>query len=481
MSMTIYNPDNFPIDAFPPQVYEPVIEAHEVTKAPIPLIVNAVLAAMSFAVQHNARLTRLNGLSSPLHLSTIGIAESGERKTTVDNLFFRHLKPWLTSLQAAHAERVIRYEAALEQWKAEQKGQLLAITKLAQDGIVNPELAARFEAHRNNKPQAPHAPNFMYRDVTIEALLTGLQTWRSAGVMSNEAGMLFNGRTFNSLETFNSIWDGSPASLHRKNADPVQVSDASLTVSLMVQPQVIKDFLSNKGVSARGNGFLARCLICFPTSTQGSRFEYSQLAKLTPNLDAFGERMIELLSQTVDADGHLTQETKNLEFSFQSLLKCQEFGNWVEGQLGLNGYYADVKDAASKIGENMARIAAILHCFTGQSGLIELDTVNRATAIANWYLNQFKFLFGNNMVMSQEEMDLQILADWLRNRAFQFGLYEIPKSIIMRYGPNHLRSKPALDPVLMNLEARQLIINGKRNKTAVIQMTQALFPPQQVQ
>lgn len=479
MNMSINNPDNFPIHALPPLVYEAVIEAHEVTKAPIPLIVNTALAAMSFSVQHNTCMTRLKGLSSPLHLFVFTIAESGERKTTVDNLLFSHLKPWLASLQAAHAERMSRYVAALEQWKAEQKGQLLGIKKLAQDGIVNPELAARLEVHCKNKPQAPHAPNFVYRDVTIEALLTGLQTWPSAAVMSNEAGMLFKARTFNSIETFNALWDGSQASLHRKNADPVQVSGASLTVSLMAQPQVVKDFIGNKGSSARGNGFLARNLICFPTSTQGTRYEYSQLSRQTPNLDAFCARMLEFLSNTLDADGHLTQEKKIMEFSFQSLQKCQDFGNWVEGQLGFNGYYADVKDAASKIGENMARIAAILHCFTGQSGLIDLNTVHRATDIATWYLNQFKLLFGNAMVMSQEEMDLQILANWLRNRASQYGQYVIPKSIIMRYGPNHLRTKAALDPVLLNLEARQWIVNGKRNATLVIQTTQALFPPRQ--
>jgi hypothetical protein len=58
----INNPDNFPIDALPPQIYEAVIEAHEVTNAPIPLIVNSALAAMSFAVQHKTFVLRLKDL-----------------------------------------------------------------------------------------------------------------------------------------------------------------------------------------------------------------------------------------------------------------------------------------------------------------------------------------------------------------------------------------------------------------------------------
>ena len=476
----INNPDNFPIDALPPQVDEVVIEVHEVTKAPIPMIANSALAAMSFAVQHKTFVLRLKDLRSPLHLNLVAIAESGDRKTTCDNLFFKHLEPWLISLKAAHAKRLTSYEAALNTWKAEEKGQLLAIKKLAQDGLSSPELAARYEAHCADKPKAPIAPKLIYRDVTIESLLPNLQDWPSAAIMSSEAGSLFKGRTFNALETFNTIWDGGTVSLDRKNADPVHVSGASLGINLMVQPLVMKEFLENKGNLARGNGFLARCMLCFPTSIQGSRYDYSLFACPTPKLDVFRERMLDLLIKSIDVDGQLVKDEITVRFSYQGLQECLNFGNWVESQLGLNGYYSDVKDAASKIGENMARIAAVLHCFTGQYGEIQSETVSRAIQISVWYLNQFKNLFGNTM-MSQEEMDLQVLADWLRKRAFQFGQYEIPKSIIMRYGPNHLRSKPALDAVLMNLEARQLIVNGKRNKTAVIQMTQALFPPAQVQ
>lgn len=474
----INNPDQYPFFLLPLQIQDVIYEVHELTKAPIPLICSSAISAMSFAVQHNARVVRPNGMQSPLHLYSLTIAESGERKTTVDNLFFGHIGTWLAILETAYAARQTKYEVEFEEWQTKKKGLLLAIKKDAKDGVDSPSLKTRLATHHANKPKAPPAPDFMYRDVTIEALLPSLQAWPSAIITSSEAGMLFNGRTFNALETYNALWDGSTASLHRKNVEPVQVSGASLTVSLMAQPQVVKDFLSNKGSSARGNGFLARCLICFPTSTQGTRYQQPLSAPPTPKLDAFRERMRELLNCTIDDDGRLTSETQTVSFSWAAQEHYLEFYNSVESQLGFNGYFSDVKDAASKIGENMARIAAILHCFTGQTGPIDIGTANQASAIARWYLVQFKLLFGNNMVMSQEEMDIQILSDWFRNNAFKYG-YEVPKSIVLRYGPNHLRSKAALDPVLMNMEARQLIINGKRNKTLAIQMTQALFPPHQ--
>lgn len=474
----LQNPDQSPLHALPPMVFEALCEAHELTRAPIPMIFSSALTAMAFAVQAKGNVIRFNDAVSPVHLFTLVIAESGERKTTVDNLFFAHLGPWFDSLQKSHKARQAKFEGELNLWKSKQKGLLHAHKRLAQEGVDLPMLNAKVEAHYANIPQAPDAPRFYYRDVTIEALLHGLQTWPSAVISANEAGMLFSGRTFNSLETFNTLWDGGTASLHRKDAEPVQVSGANLTVSLMAQPEVMKNFLRNKGSAARGNGFLARCLICYPTSSQGTRFKQTTLKPLTPKLDAFRERMRDLLRSTVDDEGRLIGKPEPLIFSWQAQTGCLEFANWIEGQLGFNGNYADIKDAASKAGENMARIAAILHCFTGQTGPIEIGTMNQAIAIATWYLNQFKLLFGNRMTMSQEEMDMQILADWLRCRARNTGNYEVPKSILMRYGPNHLRTKPALDPVLLNLEARQWIKLSKRNKATIIQMTQALLPPE---
>jgi hypothetical protein len=474
----IQDPDQFPLHALPQSVFGAVCEAHELTRAPIPMIVSSALSAMAFSVQAKANVVRFNDAISPIHLNTLVIAESGERKTSVDNLYFAQLGPWFDSLQEAYKARLAKFEVEFNLWKSKQKGLLLAHKKLAQEGIDLPTFNAEVKAHHANMPQAPHAPRFYYRDVTIEALLSGLQAWPSAAISANEAGMLFNGRTFNSLETFNTLWDGGTASLHRKNAEPVQVSGAKLTVSLMAQPEVMKNFLLNKGSAARGNGFLARCLICFPTSSQGTRFEQTTFRPLTPQLDAFRERMRDLLCSTIDDEGRLISKPELLNFHWAAQTGCLEFANWIEGQLGFNGFYADIKDAASKIGENMARLAAILHCFTGQTGPIEIGTVNQAAAIASWYLNQFKLLFGNRMTLSQEEMDIQILADWLRCRARQTGINEVPKSILERYGPNHLRSKPALDPVLFNLEARRWIVISKRNKAHIVQMTPALFPPE---
>lgn len=78
----------FPLYALTPKVRAAVEDAIAVTQAPAALVVSSCLAAASTAVQAKYNVRRLNGLSSPCSLYFITFAESGERKTTVDRLFF---------------------------------------------------------------------------------------------------------------------------------------------------------------------------------------------------------------------------------------------------------------------------------------------------------------------------------------------------------------------------------------------------------
>lgn len=79
----------FPIDALPPTIRAAVEEAILVVEAPPALIASSALAAASLACQTQFDVERDTGLDGPISLYFITIAESGERKTTVDKLFFR--------------------------------------------------------------------------------------------------------------------------------------------------------------------------------------------------------------------------------------------------------------------------------------------------------------------------------------------------------------------------------------------------------
>ncbi len=139
----------------------------------------------------------------------------------------------------------------------------------------------------------------LYSDTTPVAFLAGLHAnSRSAGLCEDEAARMFNGRLIDDLGLLNKLWNGSDIRFDRKK-ESFRVRSPRCTISWMVQPVVFRRFMERKGDDARGIGFLARCLVSYPPSTQGTRF----LRSLPENLDAiqsFKERIRELLEGQIE-------------------------------------------------------------------------------------------------------------------------------------------------------------------------------------
>ncbi|MEI7000729.1 DUF3987 domain-containing protein, partial [Klebsiella pneumoniae] len=73
----------------------------------------------------------------------------------------------------------------------------------------------------------------------------------------------------------------------------------------------------------------------------------------------------------------------------------------VETEMRLLGFLSDFKDYASKIAENMARIAALLHYFNGDEGDVSLTAAEAAIEISAWYVDEYIKLFSK-----QQELDM---------------------------------------------------------------------------
>ena len=74
----------------------------------------------------------------------------------------------------------------------------------------------------------------------------------------------------------------------------------------MAQPEALRGFLERAGTLPRGSGFIARFLIAWPASTQGTR-SYRVAAAFMSAVERFGLRIRELLDAplTTHADGGL--------------------------------------------------------------------------------------------------------------------------------------------------------------------------------
>jgi len=71
-----------------------------------------------------------------------------------------------------------------------------------------------------------------------------------------------------------------------------------MTIALQVQDATLRAFLQDKGGLVRGIGFLARCPISQPVSTQGSR-AFREAPEQWPAISAFNDRVTAILGQPV--------------------------------------------------------------------------------------------------------------------------------------------------------------------------------------
>lgn len=122
---------------------------------------------------------------------------------------------------------------------------------------------------------------------------------KSIGIMSDEGGTILNAKIVDDLSFLNKLWDGSDYSTERKTIPSHHITGARLTMSILVQSSVLNAYLIRQGENARGSGFLARFLFCYPPSTQGTRYITNPVTS-TEHLQVFHERMKSILHEDKD-------------------------------------------------------------------------------------------------------------------------------------------------------------------------------------
>lgn len=312
----------------------------------------------------------------------------------------------------------------------------------------------------------------LFDDVSPTAIISSLHDhWPSVGILSDEAGKLFNSRTFENIGLFNKLWDGDPVSLdrHRTSAS-YTVAGARLTVSLMSQQQTFRDFLEKQGSLARDNGFLARCLTCWPVSTQG--FRYIQPDQITlpnqakPSLEEF-QKIIESLLNKAWQRHQLGSDRMTIKMSDEAARCWSYYYNRIESAIGPNNWWTDIKDGAAKAAENIARLACLFQAFESCESQddfqISAEMIHAADVICMWYMNHFKGIFGQQSALSAEVQDANELMAWLEKTWAQRNANFIAKNEVRQLGPNKIRSKDRLERAMDILQKDGKIIVAPLN------------------
>jgi putative DNA primase/helicase len=367
------------------------------------------------------------------------------------------------------------YQVERAAWEEEIKGFRLAIRNNAKNGEPTDAPTMALEAAMANEPIAPKLPKYILTDATPEGIIKSLLgRWKSSGLMSDDAVIIFDSRAMHKQGMFNKLWDGDVLHIDRAISGSFTLFGARFTILLHVQPKTFQKFLTRQGDLARDNGFLARCLASRPVSTQGWR-PIDGIPPSWSNLEIFKGRVLEILKMGLDED---ELPSIVLKFSHEAQAIWTEFHNRVEHELRDGGYLCDIRDGASKIAENAARMAALFHFFEGRTGDIQAETMSQARDVCGWYLEEFKKLFGAVPETPIEILDANDLGEYFHKVCIRYpGTSRIPKNVIAQMGPSHLRkSKLRREAGLYVLASSDHIRLYKDSKTQWVEFNPSIFP-----
>lgn len=467
---------DYPLDALPPGIKDAVDEVRRFVKAPTALVAAAALGALSTAAQSLVDIKRADRLTGPVSLFLLSLAESGERKTTIDGFFTEPIRAYQQEQIEAAKPLIDQARAEFAAWEAKRGGIVDAIKAASRQGQPTSPLEADLQAIEGYKPAMPRVPELLRGDDTPEALAYDLANrWPAGAVISSEAGIVFGSagmgkdRALRNLALLNILWDGGELTTKRKTSDPFTVRGARLTLSLQVQEPALLEFFKQTGQLARGTGFLARFLVAWPNSTQGQRL-FTEAPRAWPHLSTFNARISGLLHTPapIQPDGTLVPAL--LEFSPGAKAAWVEYHDQIETMLRTGGELCNVRDVASKSADNAARLAALFHVYKhGPVGEIGADEFISASKIAAWHLNEALRFFGG-LSLPVELSGAARLEGWLLDYCKLHQQLSVARRTIQQYGPYGLRENPALTAAIAELEDQgraRLVTDGKRKEVLI--------------
>jgi hypothetical protein len=432
----------YPVQALGGILGPAVERMSEVIGVPQALAAQSVLAASALATQGHASL-QLDGRNYPLSLYLITVAASGDRKTAADRFALLPARQWEREQWQRYREQLARYRVA--------QRQALRINPVEPDSTNSVPLEAE-----------PSAPRLITTDPTIEALIKGLcHDLPSMGLFCDEGGQFLGSSTMSrdnrlkAVTTLSSLWDGSPIDRARSMAgESLRAYDRRLSLHLMLQPYLAMQLLSDPLL--QGQGILGRCLMTWPTSLAGQRsYQAVDLSK-DAALKRYHHRLSALFYQpwSLSADGAL--QLSKLSLSPLARRRWIDLHDAIEAQLGEFGELASVRPSGSKAADNLLRIAGIL-AVVEESSVVEVDHIQRASALVGYYLTEIQRLTEQEPVCRVKE-EADRLLRWLQVKDWKrFSIRELNRN-----GPRFARksSRHAAKLLVELIDHQWLITDG---------------------
>ena len=439
-----------PPPLFPPDALGPLKDAaraiQERTQAPVAICAQSVLAAATLAVQAHIDVELPGGGIKPVVNMFVSIAESGERKTSVDKIALATVREIETQWNREYRQQKTDYQNQLAAWKQARAG----VKKASMTGML-----AEF-GQTGPEPEEPPHPMLICSDVTPEALVMHLERGRPfAGLFTAEGGILVGGSAFSdesrmrTAALLNQLWDGEPIRRLRIGTGTSFLPGKRCCAHIMMQ-QVVADRLLGDSM-LDGMGMLARMLIVAPESSAGSRLFKSDAAQNAPILQAYNSKISSLLMKQPDTNDPFGRELspRVLPLNVDAKSAWIAFHDQCEWAIRPNGELVMIKAFAAKLAEHAGRLAAVLAVYHDpQVRAVPLWAMECGIQLAGHYAMEMRRLHGGaSTPLSLRQA--QRLLDWWQQREEPI----IHLANIYQLGPAELRgSKQARAVVKVLIE-----------------------------
>lgn len=443
-----------------------VDEVESNIQAPRPLIFFGALAAIAVGVQGLFDVHKPIGQTVPMSLMLLSIANSGERKSTAENVFLGPIREFQKNKIAVHQADLKTWSVKLKIWNAQNKILVKSITKLAVKGVCTKDAERCLIDHEHNRPIRPKQFKMLYEDATSEALFSGMyQNLSSVGLMSSEGGSVLSGRALSDLSKQNAIWSGDAITVDRKTTESYELNGARVTVSIMAQESAFEEYMKKSGRKSRGSGLWSRFLVCVPRSTQGTRFLKNETISWEYR-SKFSTRLTDILEKNLPLLDFHSDSRNSIKLSPEASREWLEVYNAIESKIRDGGRFHGMGDHASKLADNIARVAALLHFFEGFDGDVSFRVLRLSVDFCLWCSDEFRYVF---MPPTQEELDASELGDWLRG-LWENGKNWVCKNYIRQYGPNKIREKIRLEKALDKLYRSGEVVFFNKGRTQCVEL-----------
>lgn len=406
-----------PAPAFPMEALAGLRDAAEAiqmrTQAPAAICAQAVLAAATLAVQAHRDVELPGAGRRPLTGLFASVAESGERKTSVDRLalapVYRVEEQWRESREAemrAYANDLDAFKGAREAAKKKSRGDRAAIRE-ALNAI-------------GAEPKPPPQAMLLVEDFSPEALVLHLRDSRPwAGIFTAEGGVLVGGHAFSeekAMQTaalLNALWDGSPIRRARVLTGNAFLPGRRCSAHVMMQRVVAERLLGNTMLD--GIGMLARMLIVEPESTVGTRLFREPPAQCAIALRDYADLLTALLTKppVTKADAADVLDPPAMTLSDSAKTMWTGFHDTVEPALRDGGELYAIRAFGAKMAEHAGRLAAVLTVYDDRDAMVvPAEAMAAGIALAQHYAAELLRLHGGASIAPDLHLAARLLAWW---------------------------------------------------------------------